>query len=427
MGRVRRCFSVRLGLIAVLALALRAVYLLVLAPAPVRVVDDTFWYAFVSDEIVLGHGFTIGSGPLFSSGFHLEPTALHPPLYPLALAGLRELGVMSPKGLLWLGPVTGTMTVVGLGLVGRALAGPGTGLTAAALAAVYPLLIVADGALLSETLYGPAIVLVLASALALARRPGVRWAAGLGLAVGLASLVRAEAIGLVVLLALPLAWRGPGGATRVLRLAVTVACTLVVIAPWVVRNEEALGTATLSTNDGVTLAGSNCGLTYYGAELGSLDYNCPSSHLSGNEAQRDAELRSHALHYALDHAGRLPIVIAARLARTWGLFDPIQGRANNEGRNVTVSNIGVVFYYFIAALALVGAWALRRRRSELWVLLAPLVLVSLTAAVTFGGDLRLRYLAEPALVLLAALGVGAMRERRNARRLGRQPLVRTSG
>lgn len=39
---------------------------------------------------------------------------------------------------------------------------------------------------------------------------------------------------------------------------------------------------------------------------------------------------------------------------------------------------------------------------ELWVLIAPLVLVSVTAAVTYGGDLRLRYLGELPLVLLAA-------------------------
>ena len=409
MRRIDARFWVPLGLITLLAFVLRAVYVLALAPPPVRVADDTFWFAFVSEQIVSGHGFTIAHQAFTS---HVVPTALHPPLYPLALAALRELGVNNPNHLLWLGPVAGTVTVIGLGLVGKALDGPGTGLTAATLAAVYPLLIVPDGALLSETLYGPFIVLVLATALALCRRPGWRLAVGLGAAIGLAALVRPEAIGLVILLALPLAWRGPGGKTRALRLAVTLASALLVIAPWVIRNEAALGTVTLSTNDGVTLAGSNCARTYHGPELGYLDYNCPTPTPVGNEAQQDAALRRQGLQYAKDHAGRLPIVVAARLARTWGLYRPFtQAGAESEGRNGTVSNIGVVFYYPIAALALAGAWAMRRRRAELWTLAAPLVLVSVTAAVTYGGSLRLRYLAELPLVLLAAVGAAAIRKR----------------
>ena len=66
-----------------------------------------------------------------------------------------------------------------------------------------------------------------------------------------------------------------------------------------------------------------------------------------------------------------------------------------------------MFYYPLAALAIAGAWALRRRRAELWVLLAPFVLTSLIAAATYG-SLRLRYLAELPLVLLAALGASTL-------------------
>jgi Dolichyl-phosphate-mannose-protein mannosyltransferase len=402
----REHFGIHLGLIALLALALRVVYLLLLAPPAIRAADDTFYYAFVSEQIVQGHGFVVGHGSFLRPGFHLEPTAGHPPLYPLVLAGLRELGITSPEHLLWLGPVTGTVTVVGLGLLGNALGGPRIGLLAALFAAVYPLLIVPDGALLSETLYGPTIVAVLATALALGRHPRVGWAAALGAAIGVATLVRSEALGLVVLLAVPLAWRGPGGSARALRLVVAVACGLVVVAPWVVRNERTFGTLTLTTNEGATIGWANCALTYHGPDLGYFNTACASAALPGNEAQQSAALRRRGLNYAEHHLGRLPIVLAARLARTWGLFHPFQGSIE-QGRNVTVSNIGVLFYYPLAALALAGAWALRRRRSELWVLLAPIVLASLTAAATFG-SLRLRYVAELPLVLLAAVGAGAL-------------------
>lgn len=414
MRGVARSFYVRLGLIALIALALRAVYVIALAPTPAQLPDDTFWYAFVSQEIVLGHGFVIGHGALFSPGFRLEPTALHPPLYPLALAGLRGLGVTSIRHLLFFGAVTGTATVIGLGLLGRALARPRVGLAAATIAAVYPLLIVTDGALLSETLYGSALILVLAAALALARRPAVRRAAFLGAAVGLAALVRSEALALVVLLGLPLAWRGSAGRARALRLAASVVCAVIVIAPWVIRNENTLGTLTLSTNDGVTLAVTNCAATYSGSSLGYLDGYCVPQ-LTGPEAQQSATLARQGLHYAVHHIGRLPIVVLARLASTWGLFHPFRASVD-EGRTASVSNIGVVFYYPLALLAIGGAWKLRRRRAELWVLLAPFLLTSLVAAATYG-SLRLRYLGELPLVLLAAVGVGALWERLVMRRV----------
>ena len=410
--RVQRGFLVQLGIIAGLAFVVRVVYVAALAP-PATGPNDTFWYGFVSAAIANGHGFAMphaAAGPL---GFALGPTAAHPPLYPLALAGLRELGFSSPHSLLWLGPVTGTITVAGIGLLGRSLVSARVGIIGAAAASVYPLLVVADGALLSETVYGPVVILVLAAALALARRPSAGWAAALGAAIGLAILVRSEAVGFVLLLAVPLAWRGGGGWSRLARLSAAVGCTLIVIAPWVVRNADTFGGVVLSTNDGVTTLWSNCPLTYSGPHLGYFDAACrPTSTPTGNEAHQAAQMRRQGIRYAEDHAGRVPIVVAARVARTWGLFHPFQG-STAAGRNVTVSNIGVLMYYPLAVLAAVGAWALRRRRLVLWVLVAPLVLATLTAAVTFG-SLRLRYVAEPSLVLLAAAGADALWRRRPA-------------
>jgi hypothetical protein len=411
--RVQRGFLVQLGIVAGLAFVVRAIYVIAFAP-PATGPNDTFWYGFVSAAIANGHGFAIPhAAPGSPFGFALGPTASHPPLYPLALAGLRELGISSPQGLLWLGPVMGTITVVGIGLLGRSLVSARVGIIGAVVAAVYPLLVVADGALLSETIYGPVILLVLGAALALRRRPSAAWAAALGAAIGLAILVRSEALGFVVLLGVPLAWRGPGGLPRIGRIAATLACTLVVIAPWVIRNADTFGGFVLSTNDGVTTLWSNCPLTYSGPHLGYFDAGCkPGSPPTGNEAHQAAQMRRQGINYAENHAGRVPLVVLARVARTWGLFHPFQG-STAAGRNVTISNIGVIMYYPLALLAALGAWAMRRRRLDLWIVVAPLLLATLTAALTFG-SLRLRYVAEPSLVLLAAAGADASWRRRRA-------------
>src|SRR5207302_10880566 len=105
-----------------------------------------------------------------------------------------------------LGAPFGFGTLALIGLTPRRAAGPRTGLIAAAVAAVYPVLVAADGAMMSETLYG----LLIAGALYVSLRMVDGWrtplaAAILGALIGLAALTRAEGLLLLALLAWPLA------------------------------------------------------------------------------------------------------------------------------------------------------------------------------------------------------------------------------
>src|ERR687894_349426 len=90
-----------------------------------------------------------------------------------------------------------------LALIARRLAGDRAGLAAAAIAAVYPILIAADGAPMSEALYGLLVATGLLLALRLHERGDLLSAAGLGAAIGIAALTRSEALGLIPLLAWP--------------------------------------------------------------------------------------------------------------------------------------------------------------------------------------------------------------------------------
>src|SRR5205807_3574540 len=118
------------------------------------------------------------------------------------LGGTGELAHRS------LGALLGAGTIVLIGLLGRRVSGERVGILAAAIAAVYPILVAADGALMSETLYGLLIAAALLVALRLLdREPGLPLAAALGALVGLATLTRAEALLLLPLLAWPVAAR----------------------------------------------------------------------------------------------------------------------------------------------------------------------------------------------------------------------------
>lgn len=394
-----RTFPVALALIALAGVTIRVLHTLFVAPAAGGL-SDAFWYSLVAQNISAGRGFVTPVGGLFTESFHYADTAQHPPLYPLVLALADTLGITGDTAPRLLGALFGGATVAGVGLLGRRVGGPAVGLLGAALAALYPLLIVADGALLSETLFGPIVAFTLLAAWRLGEEPTVRWAALVGLGIGLAALTRSEALLLLPLLALPLAWRGGGGRARWLRLGAAGACAAVVLAPWVVRNWIVFDRPLMSTNEGTTIAWTNCDETYYGPNLGYKAISCQRK-VSGNEAEQSSQLRRAGVDYARDHASRLPVVVAARLAGTWSLYKPF--RVEDPGRSEDVVRAGVLFFYPLAALALVGLFVLRRRGAVLIVLVAPFVVVSLTGMATYG-SLRGRYLAEIPLVVLAAVG-----------------------
>ena len=117
------------------------------------------------------------------------------------------------------GVVTGCATVALTGFVGRRVAGAGVGLVAAALAAVSPLLLAADGAVMSETFFVPLALVTLLAALAAGRSGRVLLWIAAGVAAGLAALTRTEGLLLIPFVVLPVAWRASRASvpTRVAR------------------------------------------------------------------------------------------------------------------------------------------------------------------------------------------------------------------
>jgi 4-amino-4-deoxy-L-arabinose transferase-like glycosyltransferase len=392
-----------LGIVAV-GVALRVVHVLAVAPST-AIFTDGFFFHWVGKAVADGHGYVNPAELIFKG--HSVPSATHPPLYTLVIAAATKLGITGDEAQRSLGCLFGAGTIAAIGLLGRRVAGARAGLVAAALAACYPLLIAADGALMSETLYALLIGLALIAAYWFRDDPGWRRAAVLGVAIGLCALTRAEALLLLPLLALPVAWR------RWRMLGAVVLAAVVVVAPWTVRNWTTFERPVLiSTNDGVTLAGSNCPATYHGRDLGSFDPKCIGPvRFPAEEARQAAQYRSDAVSYAGDHLGRLPVVIGARVLRVWGLYQPTRLAYDAQNRKLAVQEAGVLFSYVLIPFAVFGAVMLRRRGEPLSILLAPVLLVTITCALTYGG-LRLRHAAEVPLVVLAAVGMVAAWERR---------------
>jgi hypothetical protein len=160
----------------------------------------------------------------------------------------------------------------------------------------------------------------------------------------------------------------------------------------------------ISTNGGTTLAGANCDATYAGSRLGSFFTDCIPAPRFSDASRQEAEWRGDAFDYMGDHSGRLPLVVAARLGRTVGVYRVGQQATEVEGRRRWVQTAGLLAYYPLVVLAVAGGLAIRRRRLELTVLLAPVAMVLISTGLTYGG-LRFRHAAEISLVVLAGVGM----------------------
>ncbi len=395
-----RSFGPRIALVALAALGVRLLYILVIAPAPVGVGGDAGFYHSAANLIAQGHFYY---REIFG---HAQPTAEHPPLYPLLLSLLSLPGATSLLAHRIAGCVLGAVSVALIGLLGRCIGGERvgleraggahrgleraggerTGLIAASIAAFYPPLVSADGLVMSEPLFvasvavallvgcrlspaspgppaalgpatlgpaaqGPVVPIAPPATTGPRPRSSLRWAVSLGGVIGLATLARSEGLLLLPLLAWPLAWSPDAGRARRL-IACTVAAA-VVLAPWAIRNAVVFHRVTLATDSSTLIAGANCADTYSGHDIGWWSPSCLARGRTSAQLLAGDASAGPGLRYARDHLARLPLVAAVRTLRTFDLFQPLR-QGNHEPRRRWVDLVGLAFYFPVLALALVG-------------------------------------------------------------------------
>lgn len=345
-----------------------------------------------------------------------HPSAAHPPLWPLVLAVPSLLGLDSIDAHRATGLLLGLVVVVLIALVARRLAGPRAGLFAAGLAAVSPVLVGADGSLLSETLFGVWVLVVLLAALELQARPRAVWALVLGVAGGLSALTRGEgavlALGVgaaALAVCATISWR-----RRAQLLGVVAAACVLTIAPWTVRNWIVMDQPIpISTNDSTVLAGANCATAYRGANMGSWDIGCidipPRPYRS--EVELAEGWRRDGLQYARDNAGRLLVVVPIRVLRTFSLWQPRRQTLFAEGQDRRVAQAGVASWFLVVPFAFSGLVVLRRRGQPVAILLAVPAAIILVSAIGYGIP-RFRHPVDLVALILAGCALAAWTEGR---------------
>jgi len=415
LTRREASFARRLAIVVVAALAVRVTYVLVIYPdllARGLGGGDWSYYHGLANLIAAGHG-VIDPG-VWSAQHRSVPTADHAPLWPLLLSALSAAGADGVLAHRLVGCVLGTLAVALAGLAGRRAGGERVGLLAAAIAAGYPILIAADGSLMSESLSAVLVLAALLAAFRLRDCGRTRWAVALGGAIGLAALARSETLLLVPLLAGPVALAGSGPLRRRAGLlALVCLATLATIAPWTARNLITFDRPILiASSDASVVGGANCHPAYYGRSTGGWRPDCLSPPPTGaNNVEEAPRWRREGLTYASEHAGRVPVVMLRRVMLTWDLWLPRAQAMIATERSLAVQEAGLVVFYCLLALAIVGALVLRPWRAELWILLVPPVLVSVVSAIGYGTD-RFRHPAEFTLAILAAVALERLWRRR---------------
>ncbi|WP_421118385.1 hypothetical protein ACE2AJ_13395 [Aquihabitans daechungensis] len=385
--------------------------------------EDAFFYHHQANLLADGKGF-ISPFPFLSSGIS-APAAEHPPLFSLYLAVFSFLGATSVGWHQLATTLLGIGTVPLIAVAAKEAGGRRVGVIAGFIAAIYPHLWYQDGIVWAEASAQAAVALFVLVAFRYVRRPSVRTLGALGLTAAIAAMTRTELILLLPLGVIPLAlWTEGLTRRRQLRWAATaLAVGIGALVPWMAFNLARFDEpTTLSSNVGLTLASANCDSTWYGPNIGYWDFSCAKA--AGTEASLgggdpsavDAAARAEALEYISDHRGRLPAVLAARLARVAGVWSPRELVQIDvvEDRPVRVAQSGVALWWLVLGLAVVGVAALRRARIPSWPALAPVVAMLVGVLSAFAST-RYRASAEPAMVVLAAAGAVSLLDRWFAR------------
>jgi hypothetical protein len=421
---VRSRFWLGLVLVLVVAAGVRVVYVLTVTRHDTHFYDAAY-YQLEAASLANGHGFTDPFAALHTPPETAGPSAEHAPLtsvilVPAALIDDTDLSALMMRFTMVL---VGLGSVVVIGLLARDLGGDTVGLVAAGFAAVDPNLWMNDGLIMSESLSVLLVAAILLLTYRVLRGVSFRWVLALGALCGLLALVRAELAALTLLLAVPAVWIGSRRRPeapprdRYVRVGACVAVALVFVMPWVGFNLSRFEKPTfVSTNDGLTMLAANCDPSFHGPHLGSGDISCANNPAKGDPSVANSDFRSRALHYLGDHIDRWPVVVLARVARIWSVFRVPQtvGFDVGEGRPRWASYLGVAALYVLAALAIAGAVTARRRKLTIWPLGVPIAVVT-AVMLLIGGIPRYRAAAEPSIIVLAALGTGALLLRRARR------------
>lgn len=421
--------SDRRALLALFALAL-VVRLVALAVLPLNAPDPSHANAAwawggetpcLAESLYRGDGF----GDPWARG--TGPSAWLTPLYPGLLAFAMELfgGVTRATAiaLFVAQALASALTCVAIAKLGEALGLARAGRIAAIVFALYPIAIWnAVHTVWDTTFVALGLTLLVWGLCALPREASAKWSVGLGAGYGALLMLNPAPLSIAPAIALVL-WLQSGSAARFVRsAALFFVAALAVCLPWMLRNQEVIGTLALRPNFGVELMIGN-----HDAANGHPEpYKYHPSHVEAElaryrelgEVAYSHECGQRAWQWIAEHPGEFVMLSLRRVQLFWvgdfPLADPRQSAGRGAARD-PMSWLKFVAFAAVGVLALIALIRIPLARHHRALLAGILALFGAPYFVTHVSE-RYRFPIDPLLVLLAtALCVAWLdRRRKNA-------------
>jgi 4-amino-4-deoxy-L-arabinose transferase-like glycosyltransferase len=365
-------------LLVTIVLATVVRILTLIAYPPGDPVADAADYQRLAAALVDGRGFVSEDG---------SASAWRPPGYPFFLAGVYSVTGVSPRAASIANALLGMLTVVLIVLLAWEMFGKSVAIAAGVLGIFHQSFFWLPRVLLSENLNLPLLVAVLLALYKFLTSRDLRWLLLLGPICGLLVLVRGSNLIFVGVMLAGLGVdliRQRAGLSRTMRAVALVAILMAItVAPWVIRNNYALGEPVLSTQDGMTLYASyyppeSNGKMIWGNLPGVEDPYVAAGYSAGNEIEVSAAMRRTAMDRLYNEPGRVITIIPSKLVSLLAPFD-WEWFPHAEGKSRSTN-----WTYLLLCLAgLFGLVAIWQRPPPHWWVLFILPVATLLQAVVF--------------------------------------------
>ena len=369
-------------------------------------------FGFGDSESYWRLGRAIAQGKPYAAG--PDARVFRTPGYPLLLAPIFLLAG-SEASVLWAraeSALFGVLAVGGVWWLARRLSDQRAAMAAAAMAAIYPGVVILGGLVLSEAPFLPLLILQLSlwTAAWQCRTPGKATASAVvaGLAAGAATLVRPSWL-LFTPFALAVAMLASGPRRRHLGLGGALLLGLVIaMTPWWIRNALVTGRFVPTTlqvgaslYDGLNPTATGASNMDFVPAMVAAERRDPAGEggdpADSFEYRLDQRMRHEALAWAQTHPGRVVELAGIKFLRLWNVW-PNEAKFSIWPIRIAV----LVSYVPIVALGLWGAWRTLGRGWPYWLCWLPAVYLTALHLV-FVSSIRYR---EPAMLALMVLAAG---------------------
>jgi len=379
-------------------------------------------------DAYLGIAQGVAAGRGLCSPGSTTPTAFRPPLYPLMLGGLL-IAVPIGIAVAFINGLFGVATVWATHGIGRRLGLGRASLIAALLVAVDPLLLQYTSQPMTETACAGLVALLLLAMLSEEWQVSRREWVG-GALFGLLVLCRPTfwpLAGLMVALWGLIRWRGDCVAAKDIPANIlsprglpwrTIVGTMLVVAPWMIRNQLVVGVPLLTTtHGGYTLLLANnpvfwdevvdqpWGTVWQGESLTRWQSRLDERLMrelgpQASESERDARLNRLGREYIAAQPRRFARAAWHRVRSLWSTV-PL-GDASADAPRWVIEAVG--WYYSALLLAFVAGMGIVVRRAERdrWWPLFALVLTVQAVHLVYWTNARMRAPLTPLISLFAA-------------------------